>query len=426
MADVRPPSRREALAAGLSAAAGLTLGSAARAQSVPPGERLGIGLIGAGNIAGAHFWPSLSYPDVRVVGVCDVHEGRMQAMVDVANRHYGSTVCRGHRDFRELLARPDVDAVFVCTPDHWHAIQVIAAARAGKHIYAEKPLSLTFAEGRAMVEAVRRHGVCFQHGTQQRSAPEFRRAAELVRNGRAGKIHTVRVAVSGGRESGWGRPKPPPPHIDWDLWLGPAPQAPYSDERFDTQHWYFIQDYSAGGFISGWGVHHVDSAQWGLGKDLTGPMEIEGRAVFPTDGMCDTPITWHVQYTYPGVRVIFTSDNEQRFGVRFEGDRGQVFVNRGEFVTLPASIGRERIGPDETLLYRSDNHHRNWIECIRSGRDPVAPVEVAHRSQTICILSDIAIRLGRKVRWDAARERIVGDPAASQMLARSMRSPWRL
>jgi len=419
-------TRRQFLRRGALAGCGLALGAGARAGSrAAPSERITIGFIGAGNIANAHIWPMVDQPDTQVVAVCDVQDRRCSAMVDGVNARYGSKVCKGYRDFREMLARPDIDAVFVCTPDNWHAVQVIEAARSGKHCYSEKPLSRTVAEGRAMAEAVRRHGVVFQHGTQQRSDYWFRHACELVRNGRIGRVHTVRVAVVGNEARGRVPSKPPPADVDWDLWLGPAPFAPYSDERIQNLYWYFIEDYSAGGYISGWGIHHVDIAQWGLGMDASGPVSFEGRGTFAPEGTTDTPITWHVECEYAsGTRMIFTTLNEAPFGITFEGTEGTVFVNRGEFWTKPESIGKETIGPDETRLYRSDDHHRNFLDCIRNRRPTVAPVEAGHRSQTVCCLSDIAIRLGRKIRWDPVHERVLGDPEANRMLSRAVRSPW--
>ena len=390
-----------------------------------PNERIAIGFIGAGGIAGAHLGPLLAQADVRVVAVCDVNGQRREAMVNVVNANYGDSGCKGYNDFRELLARPDVDAVLVATPDNWHALQVIAAAKAGKHIYSEKPFARTVAEGRAMCEAIRRYGIVFQHGTQQRSNRLFRFACELVRNGRIGELHTVRVAVVGNRQASRGNVGPAPDYFDYDLWLGPAPWGPYSPERVQNSYWFHMQDYSAGGFISGWGIHHVDIAQWGMGTELAGPVEVEGTGVFPEEGLCDTPITWHVEYHFgTGPNVIFTTPDEAPFGITFEGSKGTVFVNRGEFRTEPEALANEVIGPGEEHLYESHNHHRNWLECIRSGAETAAPPEVGHRAQTICCLADIAVRLGRKVKWDAKAERAIGDEAANRMLSRAMREPW--
>ncbi len=278
-----------------------------------------------------------------------------------------------------------------------------------------------------MRDAVRRYGTVFQHGTQQRSDRLFRFACELVRNGAIGRVHTVRVAVCGNEARGVATSVEPPPGVDWEMWIGPAPWSPYSPERIDRMHWYHIEDYSAGGYISGWGIHHVDIAQWGLGMDDSGPVSIEGTGVFEPTGMTDTPITWHVECLYAsGTRMLFTTLNEADFGITFEGQDGTVFVDRGRFWTKPESLARERIPAGGVRLTRSDNHHRNFLDCIRTGTHTVAPIEAGLRSQTICCLSDLAIRLGRKIRWDPIAERVVGDEEAARMLARAMRSPWRL
>ncbi|MBI5831260.1 MAG: Gfo/Idh/MocA family oxidoreductase [Armatimonadetes bacterium] len=399
----------------------------ARGLRAAPSERLNVGFLGTGNIAGSHLGPMLGQPDTQVVAVCDPRPERRRAFAANVNQHYGTKDCREYADFRELLARPDIDCVLICTPDNWHALMTIAAARAGKHMYSEKPFALTIHEGRAMVQAVERHGVVFQHGTQQRSDPRFRQACELARNGRLGRIHTVRVAVAGGRQGSMGTLGPVPDGFDYDMWLGPAPVRPYSPERVDTSHWYFISDYSAGGYLSGWGIHHVDIAQWGLGTELTGPVKVAGTAVMPQGGLCDTPITWRVEYEFAtGTKVIFTDAGQQREGCTFEGDKGSVWVTRGAISADPPSLLREVIGPDETQLYRSAEHHRNWLDCIKTGATTVAPAEVGHRSQTICSLSDIAVRLGRTIRWDAKAERVIDDETANRMLTRALRAPWTL
>jgi predicted dehydrogenase len=420
-------SRRDFLASSAAAALALRAGRAA------PSERLTLAFIGAGGIAGSHLGPLLNQSDTQLVAICDPNRQRAESMAAAVDKHYGTRGGRGHdcrvyRDFREVMARSDVDAVLVATPDHWHALVTIAAARAGKHVYSEKPFSRTITEGRAMVQAIARHGVVFQHGTQQRSDGLFRRACELVRNGRIGKIHSVHVAAPGGRQSGPAVPQPVPDWLDWDLWLGPAPWQPYSPQRLDNGFgWYFCEDYSAGGFISGWGIHHVDIAQWGLGTELTGPSEIEGSAVFPTGGLCDTPITWKVRYRFgDGPPIRFTSDDEGPDGVTWEGEGGSVWVTRGAWRTTPDSLAHEPPAPDEIHLYNSRDHHRNWLDCIRSGARTIAPPEVGHRSQSICTLSDIAVRLGRKLRWDPAAERVIDDETANRLLSRAMREPWSL
>jgi predicted dehydrogenase len=414
-------SRRAFL--GTAAAAAL----AARRGRAAPSARLTIGMIGAGGMNGGHLGGLLTQADVQVLAVADPQQSHREGMAQTVNRHYGNQDCRAYNDFRELVARDDLDAVMIATPDHWHALCAIAAARAGKHIYSEKPFSRTLAEGRAMVEAVGRHGVVFQHGTQQRSDGLFRRACELVRNGYLGKLQRVHVSAPGGAQRDAGQPGPVPPGVDWDLWLGPAPWSPYSPQRITSNYWYFTEDYSAGGFISGWGIHHVDIAQWGLGTELTGPSEIEGTAVFPEGGIADTPIHWDVTYRFgDGPPVRFTSDDIGPVGVTFEGQAGSVWVTRGSWRATPESLMQLPPSPDEIHLPRSADHHRNWLDAIKTGAPTIAPPEVGHRSQTICLLSDIAVRLGRKLRWDPAAERVIGDDSANRLLSRAMREPWSL
>jgi predicted dehydrogenase len=308
---------------------------------------------------------------------------------------------------------------------------VIHAAKAGKDIYCEKPLSLTVAEGRAMGDAVRRYGRVFQHGTQQRSDQRFRLACELVRNGRLGKLHTVRLVVPGGRKSDSPPAQPVPDWIDYDLWLGPSPWAPFCPQRIQNQYWYHTSDYSAG-FVSGWGVHHVDIVQWALGTELGGPAEVEGKGEYPQDGLCDAAAKWRVEITYPGgVKAIFTDGSQDNPAgreewIRFEGDGGWVFVCRGAIDAEPKSLLREKFGLSDIRLYDSRGHGGNFLECVRSRKPTIAPIEVAHRSNTICLIADIAMRLGRKLKWDPAGERFVGDEQADRMLGRAMRAPWAM
>jgi len=418
-------SRRSVLAGAGVAAGGLLTGPGRLCAA--PSEKLGVGFIGGGGIANSHLGAMLGQADCRVLAVADPKKAARDSFAARINKHYGNTDAKTYVDFRELLARPDIDAVLICTPDNWHALQTIHAARAGKHIYSEKPFAKTVAEGRAMVETIQRQGVVFQHGTQQRSDRLFRQACELVRNGRIGQLEEVHVSAPGGRQGGNGTLVPVPDTIDYDLWLGPAPWHPYSNARVETGHWYYMQDYSQGGFISGWGIHHVDIAQWGLGTELTGPVEIEGTGVFPTDGLCDTPITWRVVYKFAdGVPIRFTSHEDGPVGVTFKGSKGSVWVTRGAWRVEPEALGREPLGANDTRLYHSPEHHRNWIDCIKTGAETICPPEVGHRSQTICALSDIAIRLGRKLRWDAKTERCVDDETANRLLSRALREPWTL
>jgi predicted dehydrogenase len=329
-----------------------------------------------------------------------------------------------------VLDRKDIDAVEVCTPDHWHAIPVIAAAKVGKDIYCQKPLSLTIAEGRAMSDAVKKANVVFQTGSQQRSDPKFRRACELVRSGRIGKLHTVRVGLPAGRSDyaktgDRKKPESVPDGFDYDFWLGPAPEAPYAPARCHV-NFRWIYDYS-GGQVTDWGGHHPDCAQWGMGTDDTGPVEIRAaRAEFPPDPLWNTATEYYFEAIYAnGVRMIIS--NQEKMGVTWEGSEGSVYANRGALDANPKSILDSQIGENEIHLYKSDNHFRNFIDCVISREPCVAPVETAHRSITICHLGNIAMRLGReKLRWDPEKERILDDAEASKMLSREYRAPWKL
>lgn len=430
--------RRSAAAGAVAAFPAIVPASVFGAEA--PSERIAVGCIGVGRMGTGDLTEALGIKTVQVVAVCDVDSKRVQIAQKRIDSYYAerrpgeqSKGCAGYGDFRELLARPDIDAVQISTPDHWHMIPAIEAARAGKDIFLQKPLSLTINEGRIISDTVRRYGRIFQIGSQQRSDGRFRRACELVRNGRIGKLHTIKVGF--GTDPGCGpRPEMPvPANLDYDMWLGPAPWAPYTEERVHPQNsltdrpgWLRISDYGAG-MITGWGSHHLDIAHWGMGTEFTGPVEIEGRAEFPTSGLWDVHGDFHIEYLYAnGVRMIAADEKVHKNGVRFEGDKGWIFVTRGAIDAEPKSLLQETIGAGETKLYVSNYHKGNFYECVKSRAETIAPVEVAHRSCSACLLGDIAMRTGRKLRWDPAKEQFIDDAVASSMLSRTMRSPWRL
>jgi len=388
-------------------------------------ERIGMGFIGLGGRGSGtlkHFLrPGASEP----VAVCDVWKKRAEAW----RGRLGGGVA-AYQDFRNLIARRDVDAVAIASPDHWHVPLTVAAVRAGKDVFCEKPLAVTVREGRALCDAVQRYGRVFLHGTHQRSFGPFRRVCEMALNGRIGKVHTIRVCERGSWADKVRPPVPVPPELDYDLWLGQAPEIPYVGQATGGGAWQCRSDYTAG-WISGCGVHPLDIAQWGNGTDRTGPVEIEGRGVYPTDGFNDTAMDWHVEMTYAGgVKLIFTSThnnvNSPEVGARFEGTEGWVMAqgNASSIKAEPQSLLRSVIGPDETHLMHSDNHAMHFLECVRSRRETVAPAEVAHRSTTLCLLSDIAMRLGRKLRWNPDAEQFIADDEANRFLRRAMRAPW--
>jgi len=422
-------SRRRFLkgAAGLLAAPAVVLGQEARSA---PSNRITLGLIGVGSMGLRHVKGFLQEDDCQIVAICDVDAKRREAAAGEVNKHYGNTVCAQYSDFRELLARKDVDALCISVPDHWHGVISTMGVRAGKDVYGEKPLTLTIGEGTALVREVRRYACVWQTGSWQRSTRHFRFACELVRNGRIGRLRRVEVGIGIGPTIGPQPVMPVPEGFDYEMWLGPAPWAPYTEKRC---HWNFrwILDYG-GGQVTDWGAHHVDIAQWGMGTDDTGPVEVEGVGEFPTEGLYDAAVTYRFQCTYAdGVVMYVGSSNHYPMGVRFIGDDGWVHVTRNGLKTNPERLIREEIGPNEIRLARAQGdhrkgHRRDFLDCIRSRARTVTPVEVGHRSASVCHLGNIAMLLGRKVHWDPIHEQILDDPTGSRMLHRPMRSPWRL
>jgi predicted dehydrogenase len=403
-----------------------------RAGATPPSDRITIGCIGIGNMGSSNMWSFIGKPEAQIVALCDVDAKRLdEAIKEIEKKGEVRGVAR-YADFRELLERRDLDAVSIAVPDHWHALIAVAAARRGLDIYGEKPLAYTIAEGRAVVDAVARYNIVWQTGSWQRSVKNFRLACELVRNGRIGTVHTVRVGLPSGygfSDQGGFAPAPPPAGFDYDMWLGPAPLAPYAPNRC---HWNFrwISDYS-GGQLTDWAGHHCDIAQWGMGTETTSPVEIEGAAEFPKakDGLFDTARKYRFVCTYREGFTMIVADREQQpkgMGVQFEGSDGWIWVDREGFDASPKSLLSSVIGPGETRLYRSDDHHQNFLDCVRTRSETITPARIAHRSIMIGHLGLIAMKLGRKVRWDPAAERFVNDPEADRFLSRPMRSPWHL
>lgn len=398
-----------------------------KAGSVAAGERIVMGVIGVGGRGRAVMQGFLGLPDAQVVAVCDVNKERRQLAQRIVNEKYNQRVCKTYNDFSELLSRPDIDAVLIASPVFWHVIMATEAAKQGKDIYMEKPVGLSFAEAKILRQTIHRYGRVFQFGTQQRSGRNFRFACELVRNGRIGKIHTIRVGVPSGEFNKKFPRRPVAEGLDYETWLGPAPWSPYTEAILNGWTHERISLYSLG-FISAWGVHHLDIAQWGNGTELTGPTEVEGKAVFPDEGVLDCAKSWEVNLKYPdGVTIHFTDNTKNKQGVRFEGEDGWVHVNRQGLNASPESLLKETIGPDEIHLPVSDNHSKNLLDCVRTRQQTVAPLDVAVRSDTLCQLSDIATRTGRKLRWDPVREEFVDDTQANRHLSlRPMRSPWHL
>ena len=419
-----------------------------------PANRINIGAIGTGRISRVHDLPGLwKHEAARIMAVCDLDSRRVEEARTLVNGYYGGKAGKPYDgvttygDYRELLANKDIDAVVISTPDHWHAIIAIHAVQAGKDVYLQKPASLTIAEGRALSDGVHRSGRIFQIGSQQRSSPQFRYAAELVRNGRIGQLRMVQIGLPGD-PAGEDEPvMPVPKNLTYDMWLGSTPLVPYTEKRvhpqagYDRPGWLRCEQFGAG-MITGWGAHHIDSAHWGMGTEYTGPVEVWGSAVFPARGLWDVHGPFKTEALYAdGVHMVVSGEFPN--GIRFEGTEGWVFVSRGnESVTasdpvaklqdsqaLAASdpkIIKSVIGPDEIHLYESKDHHGNWLECIRSRQQPIAPVEVAHRACSACLIHHMAMKLKRKLVWDPARERFKNDEEANGMLSRPQRAPYTL
>jgi predicted dehydrogenase len=461
MAGKRRRSRREFLVT-----AGQTLAATSMISGFPsivpssvlgafaPSNRINIGAIGNGRISRAHDLPRLwKYDSARIMAVCDLDSHRVEDARTLVNGYYTKKTGKKYDgvttygDYRELLANKDVDAVVISTPDHWHAIIAIHAVQAGKDVYLQKPASLTIAEGRALSDAVHRSGRIFQIGSQQRSSPQFRYAAELVRNGRIGQLRTVQVGLPGDPAGEVEPAMPVPKNLNYDMWLGSTPVVPYTEKRvhpqagYDRPGWLRCEQFGAG-MITGWGAHHIDSAHWGMDTEYTGPIEIWGTAEFPKSGLWDVHGPFKTEALYAnGVHMIVSGDFPN--GIRFEGSDGWIFVSRGdETVTASDPVSKLQdtqalnasdpkiiksvIGPDEIHLYDSKDQHGNWLDCIRSRQQPIAPVEVAHRACTACLLHHMAMKLKRKLFWDPSRERFKNDDEANGMLSRPQRPPYTL
>jgi hypothetical protein len=417
-------TRRQILKGGLATAfassAPMILSSRVlgRAGNTGPNSRINIGIAGNGLISGGHRGFCLTQPSTQVVALCDVNRQVLEkAMAEAKEK---GAVCDGYNDHRELCARPDVDAVMVCTPDHWHAAISIDAMRQGKDVYVEKPMTLTVDEGKAMRTAAARYGSILQVGSQQRSNNAFRRAAELVRNGYIGKVHTIACML--------GEFPPPtqfpeeavPEYLDYDRWLGPAPWEPYHSERVKGNYvggWRKFWDY--GSRKNGdWGAHHFDIIQWALGMDESGPER------FVPKGHNGAPNQHH--FYADGTKVVRDGGTRGHM-IRFIGEEGEVLVSRGDKLeTTPPSLNGLVLKPGDIHLYRSGDHRMDWLDCIRTRQQPICHAGIGHRTSTICHLSGIAERLGRPVRWDPKAEQVIDDPVASRMCDRPRRAGYEL
>ena len=399
-----------------------------KAGTISPSNRIVMGAIGIGWQGYSNMKGFLNKDEVQFVAVCDIDKNHLDEAKSSVDEKYGNGDCATYHYFREMLARGDLDAVCIALPDHWHSIPVIAAARAGIDIHGEKPLSHSLKEGRAMCNAVKRYGRIWQTGSWQRSVANFHHACELVRNGRIGKVHRVEVGLGRGHSDyshnkDQQTPTAPPKELDYDFWLGPAPWAPYCPARVH-KNWRWHLDYG-GGKVMDWVGHHVDIAHWGLGLDYTGPVQVEGWGKYPKEGLWNAPTEYEFTCKYAdGLEMVVASRFEG--GAKWFGQDGWLFVGRGQSDANPKSVLDEKIGPDEIQLYKSRDHLGNFLDCIKTRRQTITPCEVAHRSASVGHLGQIAMALGRKIRFDPDTERIIGDATASEMLLGPMRNDWHL
>ena len=387
-------------------------------------ERIVTAHIGVGGQGTSNLNGFLS-KGVSPAAICDVDQDRLAKGVKLVTGK-GHT-CEGYRDYRQVLERKDIDAVVISTPDHWHALPTIHACQAGKDVYCEKPLSLTVAEGRHMVNAARANHRIVQTGSQQRSDDRFRLACELIRAGRLGKLSEVHVGLPNCNFSGPPVPDSAPPEVlDYELWLGPAPQRPYNEKRVHY-NFRFFWDYS-GGQMTNFGAHHIDIAQWALGMDESGPVSVEGVAEYHPEHWYEVTKSCRITHHYAsGVKlVVGQGQKDISGGVTFVGEKGTIHVDRGSLIGSQKELVETPLSDADVRLYKSPNHHANFLDCIRSRKLPICDVEIGHRSATVCHLSNIVARLGRKIQWNPGTETIDGDNEAAAMLSRPYRQPWKL
>ena len=397
-----------------------------------PSNQITVGCIGVGGMGTSNMQKFLGLEGAGVVAVCDVSEERRGKAKQLVDAKYGDSGCAMLADFRELLARKDIDAGSIAAPDHWNAFMAIAAARAGKDLYCEKPMGVSLEQGQAIQKAVRDSKRVFQAGTWQRSQKHFRQACELARNGYLGKIHTVEVSTDGPQfKAGYKGPRdvqpgpPVPDGFDWKMWQGPAPEHAYHPARHGGD-WFLINDYS-NGFIVNWGVHHLDIALWGMPELGTVPFEVECKASYRNEGFTDNVRQWNALFTYAnGVKLIFKDQYQMKTGCRFYGETGWVHADRPGIEGAPNSNLKIELKPEDKPLYKSDHHQGNFIECVHSRKDPVSDVDATLTASYLGMIADIAARLQTKLKWDPQTLRFIGNDEANAMLKRPTYNGWVL
>ncbi|CAM4210905.1 Gfo/Idh/MocA family protein [Zobellia nedashkovskayae] len=418
-----------------------------------PSNKINIGQIGCGRIARSHdIHDTIRFDQANYLAVCDVDSKRADDAKLLVDGFYQKKTGKAkydrtkvYDDYREMLLNKDIDAVVISTPDHWHSQAAMEAAFAGKDIYVQKPTSLTVREGQQLRDVVQKTGAILQVGTQQRAMPQFRIAAELVRNGRIGKIHTVKIGLPGDPAGPIAPEMPIPSNLNFDMWLGSTPEVPYTEigvhpqEGYDRPGWLRSRNYGAG-MITGWGQHHYDSAAWGMNTELGGPISVEALAEFPKSGLWNVHGDFFVKHEYDNGITVYTSGGYTN-GIRYEGSDGWIFVSRGSYqASATDPVDKEKsskalnasdpkilesvIGENEIHLEKIDDQHGNWLDCIKTRKAPISPIEKGHKACTVCLISDIALQFDRKLEWDYDKEVFINDDEANTMLHREQRKPY--
>lgn len=417
-----------------------------------PSNKINIAQIGCGRIARTHDLPSTwKFEKARIMAVCDLDRHRTEETKQLVEEYYTKKTGQAnyidvkmYDDYREMLLNKDIDAVMISTPDFWHAQPAMEAALAGKDIYLQKPTSLTIHEGRQLAEIIQKTGRILQVGTQQRSSSQFRKAAELVRNGRIGKLHTVKIGLPGDPSGPPAPAMPIPKGFNYDMWLGSTPEMPYTEigvhpqVGYDRPGWLRMEQFGAG-MITGWGQHHYDSAAWGMDTEYTGPISVESVAEFPKSGLWNVHGDFMSKAEYANGITMYTSGGYQN-GIRYEGTEGWIFVSRGDYAATPSDpttkvrakaidasdpkILESVIGEKEIHLYNSADQHGNWLDCIESRKEPISPIEIGHRACSVCLITHVSMKIPRKLQWDPKKEHFVNDAEANTWLRRSQRAPY--
>jgi myo-inositol 2-dehydrogenase/D-chiro-inositol 1-dehydrogenase len=416
-----------------------------------PSNKINIAQIGCGRIARTHDLPSTwKFEKARIMAVCDLDRHRTEETKQLVEEYYTKKTGQAnyidvkmYDDYREMLLNKDIDAVMISTPDFWHAQPAMEAALTGKDIYLQKPTSLTIHEGRQLAEIIQKTGRILQVGTQQRSSSQFRKAAELVRNGRIGKLHTVKIGLPGDPSGPPAPAMPIPKGFNYDMWLGSTPEMPYTEigvhpqVGYDRPGWLRMEQFGAG-MITGWGQHHYDSAAWGMDTEYTGPISVESVAEFPKSGLWNVHGDFMSKAEYANGITMYTSGGYQN-GIRYEGTEGWIFVSRGDYAATPSDptskvrakaidasdpkILESVIGEKEIHLYNSADQHGNWLDCIESRKEPISPIEIGHRACSVCLITHVSMKIPRKLQWDPKKEHFVNDAEANTWLRRAQRAP---